>query len=314
MSELSEADRYLLEQIRQGDADGWRQLVDRYQGRLVAFARGKLRQSADAEDLVQDTLMAFLKGLANYREEASIETYLFTILRRKIINWMRGRRLAVCLLQDIMRNGEGEESDDRPGGADQLAAPDPMASWYVRRDETQDLRHAALTLALRDLINGFKKSENFRDLEVVEMLFYCQLRNKDVARIASLDEKHVALIKHRCLKQVRRRVQRELQPGPSGTDSFAGSPAELSPAADTMVVEIWQERRLSCPKRSTIGAYLLGTLDKPWHDYVEFHLEQLGCQFCRANLEDLRRQTSQDQSRSFRDWIMESTIGFLSNP
>ncbi len=314
MSDLSEADRFLLEQIRQGDADGWRQLVERYQGRLVAFARSRLRQQADAEDLVQDTLMGFLKGLADFRGQASIETYLFTILRRKIINWFRGRRMTVCLLQDTLGGGDSETSDAGPAPADRMPAPDPTASWYVRRDEAHDIQRAALSAALRELINGLKESQNFRDLQVVEMLFYCQLRNKDAAAIASLDEKHVALIKHRCLKQIRHDVQHRLRAAASGFESSAGPAADFGPASDAIITEIWQEHRPSCLKRSTIGAYLLGTLDAPWRDYVTFHLERLACQFCRANLEDLQRQTADGASRSLRDRIMESTIGFLSTP
>ena len=81
-----------------------------------------------------------------------------------------------------------------------------------------------------------------------------------------------------------------------------------------MLSRIWQEHRLSCPKRSTIGAYLLGTLAQPWHDYVAFHLDQLGCHFCRANLSDLQREQSGSQPRALRDRILESTVGFLSRP
>ena len=39
MAELTQADRYLLDQIRRGDGEGWSALVARYQGRLLAFAR-----------------------------------------------------------------------------------------------------------------------------------------------------------------------------------------------------------------------------------------------------------------------------------
>ena len=52
MSNLSEADQYLLEQVRGGSSDGWSQLVDRYQGRLLAFARQQLRNISDSEDVV----------------------------------------------------------------------------------------------------------------------------------------------------------------------------------------------------------------------------------------------------------------------
>src|SRR5262249_18270318 len=100
MGELTQAERYLLDQIRRGSSQGWEQLVDRFQGRLTAFARSRGISDADAEDLVQETFIRFLNGLASYRQEASIETYLFMILRRRIIDWLRGKRVNICLLQD----------------------------------------------------------------------------------------------------------------------------------------------------------------------------------------------------------------------
>ena len=150
MSALTQAEKYLLDQIRQGSAEGWSQLVDRYQGRLVAFARHKLRGSADAEDLVQETFMSFLKGLAEFRQQASFETYLFVILRRKIINFCRGKRANVCLLQDVMQASTDPESGP---AADRIAGPEPTASWYVRRDEAHELQRSALTSALGELIS-----------------------------------------------------------------------------------------------------------------------------------------------------------------
>jgi hypothetical protein len=52
----------------------------------------------------------------------------------------------------------------------------------------------------------------------------------------------------------------------------------------------WRRHRLSCPTREQLGSYLLGALPDDWAEYIEFHVEQVGCRFCRANLEDLRRQ------------------------
>src|SRR5207253_8421126 len=44
MAQLTEADRYLLSQITGGDSSAWSQLVQRYQGRLLAFARGRMHR------------------------------------------------------------------------------------------------------------------------------------------------------------------------------------------------------------------------------------------------------------------------------
>ena len=306
MAELSEGDRYLLDQIRRGDGEGWAALVSRYQGRLLAFARGRLRQPADAEDIVQDTFFHFLKGLPAFREDASVETYLFTILRRKLVDHFRGKHMRLCSLQDVLDSGGGAggsaSGDDAVrDAASRMAGDDPTPSWYARRDEQETLDKASLAAALKALLDRLKEAGNLRDLRVIEMLFYGQLRNKDAAKIAGIDEKHVALIKHRALNEVRDHVARR-----AGARAAAGLPVN----GDSMVTEVWEEQRLTCPKRSTIGRYVLGTLEPQWQDLVDFHLNRLGCRFCRANLDDLQKKTEED-SAVVRDRILHSTIGFF---
>ncbi|MHC4441377.1 MAG: RNA polymerase sigma factor [Planctomycetota bacterium] len=305
MADLTRADKYLLEAVRQGSSDGWSQLVERHQGRLLAFARSKLGQAAEAEDIVQETFISFLKALSNFRGDSSIETYLFSILRHKIVNWFRGRRVNVCRLQDVVQS---DGIDKSPDAANQFLSPAQTPSWYARREEDHGIQRDALADALRELIDTYKKSLNFRNLQIIEMIFYCQLRNKEIARIIDIEENHIALIKHRCLKQVRSRVANTLK-------AQVTSPSQdMTDPADALLTEIWQEQRLSCPKRNTIGAYLLGSLDEAWRDYAAFHLDKLGCEFCRANLEDLKQQSDRDDTSTFRKRVMESTIGFLSRP
>ena len=306
MPEISEADRYVIQQIRAGNPDGWSQLVGRYQGRLLAFARGRMNRKAEAEDIVQETFITFLQNLAKFRDEYSLETYLFTILRRKVIDFFRGRQTRSCFLTDVLH---GESSSDV--SPSQLPGVEMTASWYARRDESGEKTRIILAAALGELLDRLKKSENFRDLMIVEMLFYAQLRNKDVAKIAGIDEKHVALIKHRCLKEVREHVVSRL--GAEAGGGIQSTSWETSDSAGSMLTEVWESQRLTCPKRSTIGRYILGTLEKPWHEYVDFHLNKLGCHFCRANLEDLQRQTK-DEPKVMQDRVMQSTIGFFRRP
>jgi RNA polymerase sigma-70 factor (ECF subfamily) len=75
------ADHFLVEQIRTGSEPAWRQLIDRYTGRLLAFARARTASLSDAEDLVQEAFVGFLQSLGHYDPSRPLETYLFTILR-----------------------------------------------------------------------------------------------------------------------------------------------------------------------------------------------------------------------------------------
>ncbi|MHC4556334.1 MAG: RNA polymerase sigma factor [Planctomycetota bacterium] len=301
MNRVTKAEQYLLDKIRRGNKQAWSEFVDRYRGRLLSFAQAKLLQSADAEDAIQETFIAFIKSLHDYRGECGLETYLFVLLRRKIIDTYRSRRARhVCLIQDTYET----RSDDKPSDPFvDVASPAQTASWYVRADEQYQLQRLALTEALSELVDGFKSSLNFRDLQITELLFYCHLSNKDVAKIMGLKEKAIALIKHRSLKRIRKRIEASRIPvGPSSVDF------------ENLLTDIWKLQRFSCPKRSTIGAYLLDTLDKEWHKYVDFHVNTVGCRFCRANLDDLQTQNAKNQSKRLRARIMESTAGFLQKP
>jgi RNA polymerase sigma factor (sigma-70 family) len=298
---VTKGEQYFLDRIRQGDGQVWSDFVSRYQGRLLRFARAKLPQRADAEDVVQEAFVAFLRSIAKYRGECDLETYLFALLRRKIIDCYRsaGAR-RVCLIQDAC---EGETEEGASDLLDVVEGPAQTASWYARADEHYDRQKVALAEALTELVDGMKKALKLRDLQIIELLFYGQLPNKKVAGTMGLDEKAVALIKHRNLKQIRESVaQGQLSGEPTSADF------------ENLLTDLWEYYRFSCPKRNTIGAYMLGTLERDWHQYVEFHLNTLGCRFCRANLDDLQNQSRETQQEAFQARIMESTIGFLSRP
>jgi hypothetical protein len=52
---------------------------------------------------------------------------------------------------------------------------------------------------------------------------------------------------------------------------------------------IWRRERVSCPTRDQLGGFLLGAGDPDLLDYVRFHIEEIGCPYCQANLDDLER-------------------------
>ncbi len=51
---------------------------------------------------------------------------------------------------------------------------------------------------------------------------------------------------------------------------------------------VWRRERLTCPTREQLGSYLLQVLDEGEQDYLDFHLNVIGCPYCVANLADLQ--------------------------
>ncbi len=77
--------------------------------------------------------------------------------------------------------------------------------------------------------------------------------------------------------------------------------------------EIWRRHRLSCPPRTQLGGFLLGTLEAEPHSYIEFHLQQIGCRLCLANLEDLKQQQAEQSAATQirRRRYFQTSAGYL---
>lgn len=63
------------------------------------------------------------------------------------------------------------------------------------------------------------------------------------------------------------------------------------------VTDIWQNRRVSCPPRSTWQAYRDGQIHGGLESYLTFHLTEFGCRYCQANLDDLKTRDDSAPSR-----------------
>ena len=78
------------------------------------------------------------------------------------------------------------------------------------------------------------------------------------------------------------------------------------------VGEVWRRRQLSCPSRTELGSFLLGTLDQARHDYIDFHVRTVGCRICVANLTDLEGELNKtDDAPRRRKKFFESSAGYL---
>ncbi len=79
------------------------------------------------------------------------------------------------------------------------------------------------------------------------------------------------------------------------------------------VGEIWRRHRLSCPTRSELGAFLMGVMEAGRAEYVRFHIHEIGCRFCEANLIDLETASKQvdHDAEPRRQRFFESSAGRL---
>jgi DNA-binding phage protein len=76
---------------------------------------------------------------------------------------------------------------------------------------------------------------------------------------------------------------------------------------------VWRRERLTCPSREQLGSYLLQVLEDEQQDYIDFHLQVIGCPYCVANLADLQalQQESAPKARERRRRFFQSSAGYL---
>ena len=200
-----EADRYLIERIREGDSDAWQNLIDRYEGRLMAFTNSRIRNRASSEDIVQEAFVGFLVSLPNYDGGRPLESYLFSICAYKLTDHLRreGRRPSLQMHGRSSTAGQIE-----PVGGDRVA------SSIARSVERKAIEEQAVRDAIAEQIDRWKKTGAWVKLQVIELLFVMGRNNKDVAEQLEISEQQVANYKSDFQIRLRAIVQRmELDEG-----------------------------------------------------------------------------------------------------
>jgi RNA polymerase sigma-70 factor (ECF subfamily) len=75
----------------------------RYAPKLSRFIAGKIANPADAEEVLQDTLYAFLEAIRDFQGKSNIQTFLFSICQHKVIDYYRRKKLKHAVFSQMPR-------------------------------------------------------------------------------------------------------------------------------------------------------------------------------------------------------------------
>jgi RNA polymerase sigma factor (sigma-70 family) len=81
-----------LARARAGDEAAFCELTDRYQRELQLHIYRIVGSVQDAEDLLQDTLVAAWRGLAQFEGRSSVRAWLYRIATNRSLDALRARR------------------------------------------------------------------------------------------------------------------------------------------------------------------------------------------------------------------------------
>jgi RNA polymerase sigma-70 factor (ECF subfamily) len=81
----------LLNLLRAGDDDAYVHVVRKHTGRLLALARGFLRNEDDAADAVQDAFLSMCKSLDRFEGNSTVATWLHRIVVNNCLMKLRSK-------------------------------------------------------------------------------------------------------------------------------------------------------------------------------------------------------------------------------
>ena len=201
MSEPTDADSLLVRRIRRADADAWQELIDKYHGRLLAFAESRVGRQQSGEDIVQDTFIGFLTSLPNFDHRRSLESYLFSICAHKLTDHMRreGSRPFIGSVHSNSNSAGEWKIPDAGRGASSIA----------RGSEVRRIEEDALVSVLQAEIARWRARADWDRIRCAELLFVRGWSNKDTAATLSLTEQQIANYKFEFLDRIKGLVRKQ---------------------------------------------------------------------------------------------------------
>ncbi|MBK9002045.1 MAG: sigma-70 family RNA polymerase sigma factor [Myxococcales bacterium] len=225
-------ERALLEAAQRGDDDALTELINRYSPSIYRFGMKMCRHEQDAQEIVQDTLLAAARNLRDFRGQSSLSTWLYTIARSYCIKRRRrnvGEPSVHEPLHELRAEGVPELVDAR--------APDEQAASHEIE--------AALERAIDELEPMYREVLILRDVE--------GLTAPEVGKVLELSVEAVKSRLHRARAQVRERIAPLLAPEPPAPHAGCPDVVELLSRhlEDDVSPEVCREMELhvaGCPR------------------------------------------------------------------
>jgi len=113
------SDNELVAIIRKENPDQYKEIIDRYQGKLFAYLYRLIGEKEEAEDLLQDVFIKAYKNLNSYDIERKFSSWIYRIAHNEAVNHIKRKSLKkfiywdnITSTKDKMETSSAEESAD----------------------------------------------------------------------------------------------------------------------------------------------------------------------------------------------------------
>lgn len=203
-------EHHLVEALRNGDEAAFAALVERYHGSLLRLALAFVPGHAVAEEVVQETWVGVLEGLARFEERSSLKTWIFRILINRAKTRGERERRYVPFTSSEDPDADAEEAAVEAARFRQEGFMSghwalPPDRWDDKTPERLLLNSEArkyLEQAIEALPQQQRQVITLRDVE--------GLTAEEACNILALSETNQRVLLHRARSKVRRALERYL--------------------------------------------------------------------------------------------------------
>jgi len=158
-------EKQLIRNASKGDLKSWEQLWNLWIPRLQMFLyRDRTINREDREELIQDIMLTVFQNLKQFNPLYSPSTWIYTIARRKLIDWKRKVSSALKALPgDNLYHGEEHDPivmiSEYPGPEEQMLRMDLQSKVRHFIDSQGDLDRRILLLVCYEGMSGRSASK-----------------------------------------------------------------------------------------------------------------------------------------------------------
>ena len=187
-------DAELVTQLRAGDESAIAQLVDQWSPAMLRVARSFVGSPQSAEDVVQDTWLGMLSGLAKFEGRSSLRTWTFSILVNRART--RGAREARTLTWSPLGPEEGPAVDDR---IEVSGGEHPWKWTSIHTPSRWDTRPESVVLSkeVLRLLDRAVSALPARQRSVVTMRDVCGMAAEEVCAALNISPQNQRVLLHR---------------------------------------------------------------------------------------------------------------------
>lgn len=176
-------DEELVSAVQSGEAEAYKHIIDRYQGKIYAYIMRLTNHREEATDIAQDVFMKAYKHIHKFDTERKFSSWVYRIAHNESVNWLKKKTRAKIESLEVHEE-IGKQHPDTIDIHDEL----------VRKEDRAMMRNAIDTLP-----------QKYR--EVMEMRYLQQYSYEEIGEVLDKPVNTVGTLINRAKKKLAEAIE-----------------------------------------------------------------------------------------------------------